>query len=109
MSRDLSPALQKLLAKFQAELPEKLAHIRTLHEATDGADEDVLQAYYTAVHRIAGSSGSYGFKSVSLTARELDRYLSDVIAGEARYDADKAAELLAKIDRAVSETNASQD
>ncbi len=94
MSRPLSPALQKLIASFAQALPEKLAEIRALHLADTPAADDDLQHYYTAVHRLAGSAGSYGFRPVSESARVLDRYLSDVLAGEAAYAPDQAARLL---------------
>ena len=106
MSRELSPALKKLMAQFGEKLPEKLAEIRQLHEATsDASSADELKEYHTAVHRIAGSSGSYGFPEVSLAARELDRYLSDVVAGEKSYAHAEAADLLALVDAKVSQVN----
>ncbi len=107
MNRPLSPALQKLMAQFGDQLPDKVAEIRRLHQScADAEDEQVLQDYYTAVHRIAGSAGSYGFRAVSESARVLDRYLSDVIAGEKAYAAEQAAALLADIDEAVARRNA---
>lgn len=96
-----SPALQKLLEQFGRQLPDKLAEIKQLHDSTGADDASALQDYYTAVHRIAGSSGSYGYKDVSESARILDRYLSDVLAGECRYEPDKAASLLEDIEKSL--------
>lgn len=107
MNRPISPALQKLMAQFGDQLPDKLAEIRRLHEAcAEDQDEQALQDYYTAVHRIAGSAGSYGFRAVSESARVLDRYLSDVLAGEKSYSPERAAELLAGIDQTVAQRDA---
>lgn len=94
MSRPLSPALQKLIASFGKSLPEKLQEIRELHLDEAQSDDEALKEYYTAVHRLAGSAGSYGFPEVSQSARVLDRYLSDVIAGEKSYLASEASTLL---------------
>ncbi len=104
MNKPLSPALQKLMAQFGEQLPDKLAEIRRLHEACEGSDDQTLQDYYTAVHRIAGSAGSYGYREVSETARLLDRFLSDVLAGEAAYSVERAEELLAGIDEALKQS-----
>ena len=101
MSRPLSPALQKLIAKFGQQLPDKLAEIRALHCDHTDIDDDALQTYYTAVHRLAGSAGSYGFRPVSEAARVLDRYLSDVVAGEVRYDPQQAQKQLDALASAV--------
>ncbi len=102
MNKPLSPALQKLITEFGRKLPDKLAEIRLLHEqAGDGSDATALEGYYTAVHRIAGSSGSYGFRQVSETARVLDRYLSDTLAGENGYAPAHAMQLLQAIEQSL--------
>lgn len=106
MSRPLSPALQKLIASFKQALPDKLTEIRDLHLEQTAPDEDALQSYYTAVHRLAGSSGSYGFPQVSTTARLLDRYLSDVIAGEKNYDPAQASAMLDELDKVTQQAAA---
>lgn len=95
MKKELSPALRKLIDSYRQALPDKLAELQILHaSAAEDGDDDRLRAYYTAVHKLAGSSGSYGFPELSNTARVLDRYLSDILAGEASWDEDHAAELL---------------
>lgn len=106
MSRSLSPALQKLIASFKQALPDKLAEIRQLHIATTPPDSDALQDYYTAVHRLAGSSGSYGFPQASTSARVLDRYLSDVIAGESDYAPQQAQKLLDELAAVIAQAHA---
>lgn len=100
MSKPLSPALQKLLAEFGRKLPEKFDEIRALHAAAAASGE--IEDYYTAVHRLAGSSGSYGFRPVSEACRVLDRYLSDVRAGEKRFDPAEAEQLLGPIAEAIT-------
>lgn len=109
MSRPLSPALQKLMAQFGEALPDKLADIRKLHCAQANPDDEALQAYYTAVHRLAGSAGSYGFRPVSEAARVLDRYLSDVIAGEKTYTPAQAEALLRDLAQSIDTRNTSPE
>ncbi len=103
MSRPLSPALQKLITQFGQALPDKLAEIRALHCAQPDIADDALQDYYTAVHRLAGSAGSYGFRPVSEAARVLDRYLSDVVAGEIAYEPAAAEQQLDALAKAVEQ------
>lgn len=103
MTRKLSPALEKLIASFKQGLPEKFAEIEALHIEDAAGNDEALQAYYTAVHRLAGSAGSYGFPEVSKTARVLDRYLSDAIAGDASYDAKQARQLLQDLNNRINE------
>lgn len=109
MSRPLSPALQKLIAQFGEALPQKLADIRDLHCSSTPAEDDALQTYYTAVHRLAGSAGSYGYRPVSESARILDRYLSDVIAGERTYDPSHAQTLLDDLARTIDNRDQTPD
>ena len=94
MNRPLSPALQKLIASYAEALPEKLDNLRQTHITSSPANPDALQTYYTAVHQLAGSAGSYGFRPISESARVLDRYLSDVIAQECDYVPERALALL---------------
>ncbi len=96
MNRELSPALKKVIAAYARELPAKFAEIQRTWEqaAAEQWPADQLEELYHQVHKLAGSSGSYGFKDVSLAARALDRALSDVRAGEATWDAVAAQPLL---------------
>ncbi len=104
MKKALSPALQKLIADYRGKLPGKLEDIRQLHISGAIADPAALEAYYTAVHQLAGSSGSYGFPAVSEAARKLDRYLADVRAGEQTYSAATAASELEAIAASITAT-----
>ncbi|MGJ8670279.1 MAG: Hpt domain-containing protein [Oceanococcus sp.] len=106
MSRPLSPALQKLIASFKQALPEKFEEIKALHLSGEAEDTEALQTYYTSVHRLAGSAGSYGFPTVSKSARVLDRYLSDVIAGEKEYSAAQADSLLTELGTTITQAAA---
>lgn len=83
MTRPLSPAVQKLIDAYARDLPERCTQLRSM-APTDG-DRAQLEEYGKEVHKIAGSSGSYGFRELSEALRKLDRYLSDCAAGEVKY------------------------
>lgn len=84
MTRSLSPAVQKLIDAYARELPARCA---ALHAAAplDG-DRDTLQHYIGEVHKLAGSSGSYGFRPLSEALRAIDRYGNDALAGNVTWD-----------------------
>ncbi len=84
MSHPISPAVQKLIDAYARDLPDRCRQLREMAPA-DGNTEQ-LQNYEKEVHKIAGSSGSYGFRELSEALRRLDRYLGDCSAGEIAYD-----------------------
>ncbi len=106
MKRELSPKLQQLIESYRASLPGKRDEIAEARQAAEAAGWSGLElrAYYDLVHKLAGSSGSYGLRELSEIARVLDRQLSDCVAGECAYDAaaGNAAyeELMSAFDRA---------
>jgi len=84
MSHPISPAVQKLIDAYGRELPNRVRQLREM--APEDGNPEQLEAYEKEVHKIAGSSGSYGFRELSQALRLIDRYLSDCTAGETRYD-----------------------
>ena len=88
MKRELSPKLQKLIEMYRDGLGDKQTDIDAAWaRASDaGWQGESLKALYDLVHKLAGSSGSYGFRDLSEVARVLDRRLSDTVAGETTFD-----------------------
>ncbi len=84
MSRPLSPAVQKLIDAYARDLPERCQGLRDMAPKDGNASQ--LEEYGKEVHKIAGSSGSYGFRELSEALRVLDRYIADCLAGEGHYD-----------------------
>lgn len=84
MSRPISPAVQKLIDAYARDLPERCRGLRDMAPADGNAAQ--LDEYSKEVHKIAGSSGSYGFRELSEALRLIDRYLADCMAGEMAYD-----------------------
>lgn len=99
--RPLSPAVQKLIAKYRDALPVRLQELREQGTALD--DAEAVHAYEREVHKLAGSSGSYGFRHLSEALRDLDRLLRDCHAGEKDFDPDAHAALWVRIDQAVAD------
>ena len=84
MSRPVSPAVQKLIDAYGRDLPDRC---RALHaQAPEDGNRQALEEYIGEVHKIAGSSGSYGFRELSEALRAVDRYGNDHLAGDAEWD-----------------------
>lgn len=71
--------LEQLKKEYAAELPQKLTHV---HQTVDQVVQALThrrkvtwEALEAATHKLAGSSGTYGFKTLSAIAR----YMEDLI------------------------------
>lgn len=84
MTRSLSPAVQKLIDAYARELPARCAALHA--SAPQDGNPDDLQHYIGEVHKLAGSSGSYGFRPLSEALRAIDRYGNDALAGHVTWD-----------------------
>lgn len=75
---ELKSRYASLISDYADALPSKANEISQLLNENQNAEwpKERQIELVTAVHRIAGSSGSYGFKSVSKSARALDQQLS---------------------------------
>ena len=56
-----------------------------------------LAEYTSAVHKLGGSSGSYGFAELSRELRALDTYLNDCMNGEQEWSMVQHDQLLAAV------------
>ncbi len=99
--RPLSPAVQKLIAAYARELPERCATLRAALPQQPQPDPESLQELETEVHKLAGSSGSYGFRDLSAALRQLDRYLQDCRHGDAAWSPEQAAQLWQQVEAAL--------
>ena len=92
------PELRELIEQFVAELPERLARMRS------AACADNLPEVGRLAHQLKGAGGSYGFPQISAAARELERAAREL---QSATDAWRALDGLAAIcgqARAVSPT-----
>lgn len=62
---------EDLKRKYLASFEEKVKHIKGALESQD------LQVLSTAIHQLAGSSGSYGFTALSELCLKIEQLLSD--------------------------------
>jgi HPt (histidine-containing phosphotransfer) domain-containing protein len=63
---------EELMQEYRNSIPEKLSSIeKCIKEVHAKGDLDSIQALHMAVHKIAGSAGSYGFSEVSEIALPL--------------------------------------
>lgn len=92
--------LQSLRGPYAAQLPAALAGIEACWaeiEATNGTRQ--LEPFYTAIHQLAGSAGSYGFPEVSRQSLAID-----TLIGRARRETRPlTAEDMAVIRKAVTQ------
>lgn len=76
MSQDaLQAQLDRLRAKFAAELPQKLAEAEALLAALRAGDGEALKGLRFVAHRLHGTGGTMGFAALSLAAAALEARL----------------------------------
>ncbi|QOV89120.1 PAS domain S-box protein [Humisphaera borealis] len=88
------PDIQAILPAFVAELPAQIAEIQSLLET--GA----ISRLRSAVHRIKGAAGGYGFEPISVKARDVERAIeraSDESLSLARQQAMELIELTRRV------------
>ncbi|HEY9345433.1 MAG TPA: Hpt domain-containing protein [Inquilinus sp.] len=86
MTQDaLQTHLDRLRAKFTAELPQKLAEAEVLLAALRAGDAEALKGLRFIVHRLHGTGGTMGFAALSTAAAALEDRLDTCLqAGGAR-------------------------
>ncbi|MEI6414573.1 MAG: Hpt domain-containing protein, partial [Pseudomonadota bacterium] len=68
--------LARLRARYGDSLPSKIEEIQSLWAAyQSGISAETLQAFHMAVHRLRGSSGSYGYMDIHAAATKLEELL----------------------------------
>lgn len=76
MTQDaLQAHLDRLRAKFAAELPQKLAEAEALLAALRAGDAEALKGLRFTVHRLHGTGGTMGFAALSSAAATLEERL----------------------------------
>lgn len=101
-----SPSLVKdklavLQARFQLELPDKIADIEQVWgrlRQEGGADDD-MDVLYRLAHSLAGSGGVFGAKTISKVARELCEDLKPLDQGQRILEEPKHGQIRVHIDR----------
>ena len=81
---DLDTKLFHLKKKYHREIPVKIDTIKQSLEQFKSSPEnpESLKALLMSVHKLAGSSATYGFHEIHSTARALEIYLSTLKPGQ---------------------------
>lgn len=75
----LEQTLKALREDYAENLPTALATIHKLWAALQEQWQvETLDEFYTRIHKIAGSAGSFGFNELSQVARELEVFLQEL-------------------------------
>lgn len=95
--------LQALADKYRASIPQRLAAIGAALDAAGAASvapgPAQLAQLHEALHAVAGSAGSFGFRALGDEARRLEQLLREAMAGTAAF-ADVAPQVRRYLDRA---------
>jgi DNA-binding response OmpR family regulator len=78
--------LKALRERYAAELPEKLAQLRSSAEILNQQwDEELLHTLHRETHSLTGSGATFGYAQISHVARELELVLKNIIeSGEGK-------------------------
>lgn len=112
MSDPLAEALKGLRREYLAEAPARVAEIRALLVTALAGDRAALDLLRRALHKLAGSGGSYGFAEVSAASRggeQVARRLLDSGAALAAADGAALADAVDAVDRAFAQARAAAE
>jgi chemotaxis protein histidine kinase CheA len=72
--------IKTLRAAYKEKLPEKIASLNAeWDDLLKKWDNEKIDSFYKLVHKLSGSSGSYGYPEISEATRELEIYLKELI------------------------------
>lgn len=92
MTQDaLQAHLDRLRARFAAELPRKLAEAEALLAALQGGDGEALKGLRFIAHRLHGTGGTMGFAALSRAAAALEARLDACLRAGGAGPEDTAA------------------
>lgn len=80
----LAEALRRLRLEYLAESGQKVAQLWAIFERVEACEPGALSELRQALHKLAGSGGSYGFPEVSSRSREgeltAERFTASAVA-----------------------------
>jgi two-component system chemotaxis sensor kinase CheA len=96
----MSVDLKRFHATFFAESHEGLDSMEAdlLRLERDGAEKELLDAIFRAIHSIKGSAGSLGFQAVAEFTHQLESVLDDIRQGRRHVGSRTAGLLLSSVD-----------
>jgi chemotaxis protein histidine kinase CheA len=99
MTESTKEKLLRLRRAYLEALPAKLEAVAA-SLATARADEALLAAAFTDVHKLKGSTGSYGYAGVSARLAEIHELLYDCVEQKRAPSDDEWQAILARLDAA---------
>ena len=88
-----SDAEKRLQQKYLQKLPEKLSEIQGFYQQQDRT------SFQSAVHKLAGSAGMYGFEELSKISSELE----DMIVSDESLKSDKTQTLFEELQKTIKQ------
>lgn len=76
MSDPVDRAFQELRREYLSTMPARLNELRDDIASLRAGHRDAADSLRVRLHRLAGSAGSYGFRDLSMLAREGEQRLS---------------------------------
>jgi chemotaxis protein histidine kinase CheA len=89
----LAEQLRELRVEYLADGAERLAELRAWCERAAGGEAKALQALLRALHRLAGSGGSYGFPEITERSRDAEAF-AQRLGRSTRHQRSRAASSL---------------
>lgn len=90
-------ALEQMSARFAADMPEMILDLtRDIRFALAGKEKSVLHDASRKAHMLKGSSGSYGFMSMSHAMEKLEEFIDQLSQGIDKFEDPKLTEGVVK-------------
>lgn len=93
------PNFDDLINEYRASIPEKMSNLDTLCKAlTEAPSKETLEPFKKAIHKIAGTAGTYGYAEVSTLCKSMELELQGEIDSELKLDvAERCSKFLEKL------------
>lgn len=89
--------LNQLSEKFKSELPDRLEEIEVLFSSAESGNLPALREMRNKVHRLAGTAATFGFESISSSAKFLENHIEREIALNKTYAGTEIKEALSAL------------
>jgi diguanylate cyclase (GGDEF)-like protein len=115
MDSGIQEKLQALFVDYTKKLPGKINMLEKQWQNLFQAwDQEKLVEFHRAVHSLCGSAGTYGYKALSIAARELEIYLKtllgkDSVSLKQQQEIFKLLNKVASIEISIEEKKANID
>lgn len=94
----LQDVLRKLRQEYLRDAPSRVNEVRTILEKVKKGDTVALDELRRALHKLAGSGGSYGFEAVSTASRSGERIAKAILEAKRTPSEQDIAALQATVD-----------